>query len=204
MKNLIIISVFLLLGLKGFGQNCVTFKSDTFNCTDSGNLKQSLWKTFEIHYESKSLQPYMDNEGKMHSFPGIRCVPREITDSSLIITAEGFYKDNKKVGVWKYFYHGGCFVSEIRTEYYNEDGSFDLEENDYEISYNKDSSIVACMTNFSKDTINIKCLNKLCKTSFGNNTLNQFKQNSDAIEIEIIKIVGGIYYREIKRIKELK
>ena len=103
MKNLLIILIVLLTAQTGFGQDCMIFKTDTFNCTDSAHFKQGLWRTFEVYYISKNLEPYMDNDGKLLFSPYTRCVPREITDSSLIITEEGLYKDNKKIGTWKYY-----------------------------------------------------------------------------------------------------
>ena len=208
MKNILIISVLLVLGLKGFGQNYVTFKSDTFNCIDSGNLKQGLWKTFEVHYESKNLQPYMDDEGKMHSFPDIRCVPREITDSSLIVTEEGFYKDDKKIGTWKYYICDTPSSRTIEREItYHENGSITLLHltDNYLIEINGDTSSITGYIN-NTDSILVNCQNKQCVFSIDNDKVfRDFRYNEMIdFEMELEKAINGMYATEIRKIRASK
>lgn len=203
MKNFLAILIFLFVVKTGFGQDCVVFKNDTFNCIDNSELKQGLWRDYNIYY-------YLDDSLKWYSDNGrlVEVTPKhgasKIIDSSLVISKEGFYKDNKKIGIWKYYSVTGCSRYSTRTEYYKQDGSFEMEENDFKINYNSDSSIVKGMTTYPKDNISLECLDRLCKTSFDNIVVYEFKQKTNDIDIEIIKIVERVYYREIERIKELK
>lgn len=85
----------LLSGLSLFADTSQTFEiynGDTINYVDANNLKQGLWKIFN----------------HMKNLPGYK--PDQVVE-------EGYYKDSRKVGIWRRYYPNGNIKDEI--EYNN-------------------------------------------------------------------------------------
>lgn len=87
MKKFILVILFITCKI-GLAQSFEIINNDTLNYTDAGGLKQKYW----IFY------------GKTKKVPGFK-------DDQKV--EEGFYQDNKKVGIWKTYFSNGNVKNEL-------------------------------------------------------------------------------------------
>jgi hypothetical protein len=157
------------------------------NFTDSLGFKQGIWINYKLiinKYNSELLRT-------------------EVTDTSLIKTSSGEYKNNKKIGKWEYYDTEcyGCGVEKIET--HNPDGT--VEEIKYsrlcKTIYNADSSIVQSIVfSIEKDTVSINCIDKNCVAKYKSHILKEFPLKQ--LDIEQWAISYGNFSREIRLLKE--
>lgn len=83
---------------------------DTLNCTDENKMKQGHWIVFKMAVLNHTIYTQSANDTAKQ---------KSITrDAERVKVEEGFYKDNKKEGVWKTF----SPVGELKDSFNYKDG----------------------------------------------------------------------------------
>jgi hypothetical protein len=179
--------ILLFFSLYACAQKSKTFfiAQDTINQTDSLGLKQGYWAQLnDPIWDFAPYAGYLELKGW-----------------------EGHYKNNKKIGKWKYYYgdnFDGCLRSGMwltREENYYVNGDFCEEKligTTYKLCLNSDTT--KGLFFLKPDTFQINCKNLECILSLYNKEVTKFK--SKEIEIEIEKFLLGMYRRRIREIKE--
>jgi hypothetical protein len=157
------------------------------NFTDSLGQKQGLW----IEYRIVRLL----NFDSYHSNPQYSTSIRKL--------GQGYYKNNKKSGLWEYYRDHRCIHETIATENYFEDGK--VEEWIYEFTivnnYSVDSNYVNSEVYFKRDTILINCENKLtCLATVHGKELLKFDYTY--LDYEQFRMYLGEYQRAILKLRE--
>ena len=121
----IILLCFLVLAVKGQKQDKITYElylGDTVNCIDKSNQKQGRWVLLGKDKKGKDFRFYKGNQ----------------------IVETGFYKNDKKTGVWKAYHSSGKIGNEIDyvndipngiAKFYKENGKIISEGNIFESDY---------------------------------------------------------------------
>ena len=179
--------IILFFSLYAFAQQSKTIfiSQDTINQTDSLGLMQGYWA--QLNDPIWDFPPY----GGYLELKGW----------------EGHYKDNKKIGKWKYYYGyelEGCINYGMwltREETYYISGDFCEEKligTAYKLCLNSDTT--EGLFYLKPDTFQINCKNSECILSLHNKEVSKFK--SKEIEIVIEKFLLGMYRVRIREIKE--
>lgn len=193
MKTLLIFILFLSIQLSGHGQTYDAIASRHFwngkeklNMTDSLGKKQGKWIHYSMFFDS-----------------WCSALSAENSDTCFRTKSMGAYLNDRKVGEWKYYDDGGCYIRTTKIEKYNEDGSFEEILPDYNTKtlFNKDSSLVTSTTiTHSKDTVQNICKNRGCITKYKNHVLKEFEISQ--LEQELFYVETGTYEREIRKLKQ--
>jgi hypothetical protein len=192
MKQILFILTFLIT-ISIYGQKCDTINGKYVNCIDSDNLKQGFWKITEKKILLSWHSGYGSKDGCQYG-ENVEYIP----------LSEGQYKNDKKVGTWKYFKTNNLTIlTEKEITYLNNEEIKVLNFNENTtIEYNKDSTIIKGFLNYKKDTIYLNCSEKKCS----------FKLESDKeiiafdlteffkFDYELTRLKIGMYDRKIKEI----
>ncbi len=194
MKN--IIPIFLLLpNLIAYSENCDTVNGKKRNCVDSIGQKQGYW----------------EEEGKWYSGNGdnitlYRPPGRYGTDGDPYfyrITGYGYYKNNKKINKWIYYYKGDDYTKIENKITYFDNGDKLVENYESAIQYNNDSSDISGYVLFGNDSIDLKCKTKHCGFSYYGKEILSFDYiDFFRVSFEILRFNLGVYAMEIKLIKQ--
>jgi hypothetical protein len=156
-------------------QSCETYFGKTINCIDKESLKQGFWYEYKIikilTTDSLRRNPkafgFHNDEGRVE-----------------IPIAEGYYKDNKKIGEWK-FYKGLFYNDNYANPTSHEQKVIYTDSNYFRIidtfwhfiaTVSNDTSNLEGTLFLKDDTVKIICRNKLCylKDPFKKNKKQKF------------------------------
>ena len=193
MKQILFILT-LLITISTYGQKCDTINVENINCVDKDNLKQGFWKITEKKILLSWHSGYGSKDGCQYG-ENVEYIP----------ISEGLYKNDKKVGTWKYFRMDNLTaLTEKEITYLNNGGVkvVNLIENTT-LEYNRDTTIIKGFLNYKKDIIYLNCSQKKCS----------FKLDSDKeitafdlteffkFDYELTRLKIGMYDRKIKEIE---
>lgn len=183
--SLIIVSQLLSYFL--FGQRCDTIEGQIMNCVDKDSLKQGYWYEY---YISKILTTDSFNRN-----------PRAIgfhNDKGIVYTpiAEGFYKDNKRIGSWTYYegFYNDPDAHEKTVVFTDSGFRYEIDSfYHYRFKISDDSSNVTGKLFLKKDTVNVTCKNGNCRL------FNPFSQKAEKFKrtvlIDKIRILNFRSYK---------
>jgi hypothetical protein len=161
LKQLFTILFFLLAFAFANGQSCETFNKKTINCIDKDSLKQGFWYEYKVQKilttDSLRHNPraigFHNDEGKVH-----------------IPIAEGYYKDNKRIGQW--IYYAGSFyndnyanpTSHQKSITFTDSGYFYEVDTfwHYTAKVSNDTSFLTGTIILKNDTVQVICKDKKC------------------------------------------
>ena len=193
MRRLLIIP-YILASLASSGQSCETIDGQTINCSDNINQKQGFWKERKIILTYCSYSCFGNNNG---------CKYKE--ENVYVTLAEGEYKDNKKIGKWK-FYDDNNNTSTFKEEVtFAENGRIYVNNisDKYFIEFNKDSTELNGYIKYQEDTISVICINKKC--AFKLNSNEEFITFDylgwEKVEYEFLRLKIGMYDRKLYEYK---
>jgi hypothetical protein len=162
---------------------------ENYNCVDAQGRKQGWWIVIE---EPGEIFESNSDDIKVVNNP----------DYSF-----GQFLNDKKIGVWNYIQHGGCYALETKTARYSENGSVVVIEGDESrpssiTTYSADSSSIISLIPLMSDTIKIKCTKGKTPDSLDSeitirgNVIKRF--NIIQFEFEKSRVEAGMYYRAIQ------
>jgi hypothetical protein len=193
MKALLIILLFVFLrtnSLHGQTYDKVATnrysKGEPINKTDSLGQKQGLWINYDMFFNSICS-----------------ALSTGQSDTCFRRISSGQYFDNKKIGEWKYYDDGGCYILVKRTVTFNPDRSMvEINLRNYVVtSYSADSTLVTSVITAPSDTVSIACKDqKFCITSAHNIELKKFDYKY--LDYEQLRISSDAYRREILLLKD--
>jgi len=160
-KKYFLITIGTLYSLSSFSQNdtiwefnkYVIFKGDTLNRHNNCKQKQGKWifyspkNTYKIISveEGYSYNPHITNIEKN----GEKCT---IYDSDYIIEAEGYFRNELKDSVWRYFHNNGVLNKEVWFKNGDIKNSFTI--------YNRKGEVIIEIDKINCDTFLVKKFTK--------------------------------------------
>ncbi|MCZ4408917.1 hypothetical protein O3Q51_08865 [Cryomorphaceae bacterium 1068] len=202
-----ILTILLLaFSLACLGQSCDTYDGVAVNCIDSVGLKQGLWIYKKNRLTSSSYADLGSDAGCRYN-----------AHYSPIAEIRGYFKDDMRIGQWEYLY-GGHTLSLDRVENYYNNGDIKAEYWDYAttksgrlvdhyyLTFNNDSSKIRGKFYHEFDSLTLSLEHDVCEIDFSNNdSLMTFRNcDLDKFEYEILRLLIGVYDRDIKIKKDAR
>jgi hypothetical protein len=179
---------FVLTGLISFAQTCDTIDGQVVNCVDNKGLRQGYWLE-----RKKILQ--VSGYGCF----GIKDDCTYFEKNKFILSSEGLYIDNKKIGLWNYYDNFNNERGDIEKKIiYNNQSTQEINYTyKYFISLSSDTTNGSGRVYLDIDTVKVTCRQKKCIAETSENIrFLQFPINQ--LEYELCRIGIGVYDREIR------
>lgn len=195
MKNHLII-LFFLMGIHTYGQICDTINGIGINCIDRNGWRQGLWEEYVYSWSEDPKSIY----GPQYGFCGVK----PLIKSKIGVSSTGNYRNNKKIGTWKYFSESTDTFFINREITYHTNGSITERNfrNDFKVTFNVDSSLIRGYAYHKGDSIHILCSNKMGTFKLKNRILLNFDYpNFYAFKLELIRLLNDYYDSNIRQAK---
>jgi hypothetical protein len=147
----------ILCSLVGLAQKCEILEGKEMNCIDKDSLRQGFW--FEY-----SVQKILTTDSFMRNPRAFG--PHNRSGEVFTPLAEGFYKDNKRVGGWTYyvgFYNDKD--AHLKTVIFTDSGyRYEIDSfYHYNFKISDDTSSLTGKLYLKNDTVDVLCKGGKCK-----------------------------------------
>jgi hypothetical protein len=142
-------------------QNCKTYNNKTINCIDKDSLKQGFW------IENITSKIFAKDSVKPNSRVNSLTIYEWGINNRI---AEGFYKDNKRVGEWT-FHKGSFYQDNYANQTYHEQKAFYTDSSYFRIvdtfwnfyaTVSNDTTKLDGILYLKNDTLIVKCKDGNC------------------------------------------
>jgi hypothetical protein len=153
-----------------FGQRCETIGGKVINCIDKDSLKQGFWYEYNID-KILTTDSFNRNPGAIgfHNDEGKVYTP----------VAEGFYKDNKRIGTWTYYvgFYNDPDAHEKTVLFTDSGFRYEIDSfYHYTFRISDDTSSLSGKLFLKKDTIDVVCKDRKCKL------YNPFRKKTEKVK----------------------